>query len=85
MVKVENENTNGAIGWCLDPHDIAYSKLAARREKDVAYIVELIRHELVRSSQVERLIASASDAALRGRLAEAWAICRARAAVESAK
>jgi hypothetical protein len=36
LVKVCNENTAGAVGWCLDPHDIAFSKLAARREKDLA-------------------------------------------------
>lgn len=30
---LSNENTGGATGWCLDPHDLAYSKLAAGREK----------------------------------------------------
>ena len=80
LVKVENENTGGAIGWCLDPHDLAYAKLAARREKDIAFVANLIRHKLVKPSRVEALIASAADAALRERLAEAWAICRARAA-----
>ena len=83
LVKVENENTGGAIGWCLDPHDIAFSKLAARREKDIAYVAALIGHKLVRPSRVEVLIAAAADAALRVRLAEAWAVCRARAAEES--
>ena len=79
-MKVENENTGGAIGWCLDPHDLTYAKLAARREKDIAFVANLIRHKLVKPSRVEALIASAADAALRERLAEAWAICRARAA-----
>ena len=80
LVKVSNDNTGGAIGWCLDPHDIAYAKLAARREKDVAFVAELIRHKLVRISRVEALIALAANDALRERLGEAWAICRARAA-----
>ena len=53
LEKVCNENTSGATGWCLDPHDIAFSKLAARREKDIAYVAALIRHKLVRPSQVE--------------------------------
>lgn len=79
LVRVENENTNGAIGWCLDPHDLAYAKLAARREKDLEFVANLIRHRLVRLSQVERAIESA-EAPLRERLAETWAICRARAA-----
>ena len=83
LVKVENDNTGGAIGWCLDPHDLAYSKLAARREKDIAFVTNLLRHKLVRPSRVEALIALATDVSLRARLAETWAICRARAAEES--
>jgi hypothetical protein len=29
LVPVHNENTGGAIGWCLDVHDLAVSKLVA--------------------------------------------------------
>ena len=83
LVKVENDNTGGAKGWCLDPHDLAYAKLAARREKDIAFVANLLRHNLVKPSRVEALIAAA-DAPLRERLAEAWAICRARAAKQGA-
>lgn len=82
LVPVSNENTGGAIGWCLDPHDLAFSKLAARREKDLAFVAALLRHKLVRPSQVEALIASAADEALRNRLAEAWTVCRQRASGE---
>ena len=82
-MKVCNENTGGAIGWCLDPHDLAYSKLAARREKDIAFVTALIRHRLVKPSKVEALIATA-DSPLGERLSEAWAICRARASEEGA-
>ncbi len=79
LVRVENDNTGGAVGWCLDPHDLAYAKLAARREKDVAFVVELIRHKFIRPSRIERFLADAADD-LRERLREAWTICRARAA-----
>lgn len=75
LVKVSNENTGGAIGWCLDPHDLAYSKLAARREKDLTFVREMIRHHLVKPSQLQRLVESAADAALRQRLAEALELC----------
>lgn len=85
LVRVSNENTGGAIGWCLDPHDLAFSKLAARREKDLAFVAALLRHELVRPSHVERLIALAVDAAFRERLAESWSICRQRAASGTAR
>ena len=79
LVRVENDNTGGAVGWCLDPHDLAYAKLAARREKDMAFVVELIRHKFIRPSRIEGFIAGAADD-LRDRLREAWAICRTREA-----
>ena len=79
LVEVSNENTGGAIGWCLDPHDIADSKLAARRDKDMAFVANLLRHKLVHPSRVEALIAAA-ECDLRVRLTDAWATCRARAA-----
>jgi hypothetical protein len=80
LVKVCTENTDGAIGWCLDPVDIAYSKLAARREKDLSFVAELVRHHLVRPSSVTRLIEATPDPALRQKLSDAWQVCRQRAA-----
>jgi hypothetical protein len=80
LVRVCNENTGGAVGWCLDPHDLAYSKLAARREKDLAFVAALLRHRMIRPSLVARLITDARDPQLRSRLAEAWVICRRPAA-----
>jgi hypothetical protein len=80
LVKLCNENTGGATGWCLDPHDIAFSKLAARREKDLAYVAALVRNKMIRPAMMEELIAGTGDGSLRERLAEAWAICRRRAA-----
>ncbi len=73
---MSNENTGGAIGWCLDPHDLAFSKLAARREKDLAFVSALLRLKMVRLSRMESLIESFPDAALREALAEALARCR---------
>ena len=80
LVKVCNENTEGAIGWCLDQHDLAFSKLAARREKDLAFVAALVRHKMIRPARVEELIAGVPNSALRERLMEAWTICRRRAA-----
>ena len=80
LVRVCNENTGGAIGWCLEPHDLALSKLAAGREKDLAFVAALVRHKMIRPSVVAELIAGVADAALRSRLAEAWAVCCRRAA-----
>jgi hypothetical protein len=78
LVKLTNENTGGAIGWCLEPHDLAFSKLAARRDKDLRFVAGLLRFKMIRPSQLQRLIESVEDDALRTRLAEAWALCRPR-------
>ena len=47
LVKVQNENTNGAIGWCLDPTDLAIAKHVAGREKDIRFTEVMVRHGLV--------------------------------------
>lgn len=35
---VRNENTRNCTGWCLELHDLAVSKLAAGREKDMEFL-----------------------------------------------
>ena len=47
LVRVSNENTRHCVGWCLEVHDLAASKLAAGREKDLEYVSALIRHRMV--------------------------------------
>ncbi len=47
LVPVHNENTRGAIGWCLEAHDLVLSKCVAGREKDLAFAHEAIAHGLV--------------------------------------
>ena len=42
------------IGWCLEPHDLAFSKLAARREKDIAFVRALLRHQMIRLADLRR-------------------------------
>ena len=76
LVRVSNENTGGAIGWCLDAHDLAFSKLAARREKDLAFVGNLLCFKMVRVSRLHELIETAEDAALRVRLTEALDLCQ---------
>jgi len=53
LVKVQSPNTDLKIGWCLEPHDLAASKLAAAREKDRAFISALLRHGMVEKAEVE--------------------------------
>jgi hypothetical protein len=78
LVRVSNENTGGAVGWCLDPYDLAFSKLAARREKDLTFVTNLLRLKLIRPSPLEGSIRAVKDALLRDRLLEAFELCRSR-------
>ena len=56
LVKVQNENTTGAIGWCLDPTDLAIAKHIAGREKDVQFTAAMAQHGMIdESAFVERL------------------------------
>jgi hypothetical protein len=48
LIVVKNENTNGIAGLCLEVHDLAISKIVAGRGKDLEFIQELIRHEMIR-------------------------------------
>jgi len=56
LVKVQSQNTDLKIGWCLEPHDLAASKLAAAREKDHEFVAALLRHGLVEKAEVEKRI-----------------------------
>ena len=52
VVIVKNENTNGIAGLCLEVHDLAISKFVAGRYKDLEFIQELIRQEMIRKNIV---------------------------------
>lgn len=43
LVPIENASTGGAIGWCLEVHDLAVSKLVAGRPRDTEYLQVLLR------------------------------------------
>jgi hypothetical protein len=45
---------------CLAPVDLAYSKLAAGREKDLEFVAGLLHHKLVRRGELERAVAGAN-------------------------
>lgn len=37
LVVIDTPGTNGARGWCLEPHDLVLAKCVAGREKDLAF------------------------------------------------
>ena len=46
-VRVQNKNTREFIGWCLEAHDLAASKLAAFRDKDRDFVRVLLVNGMV--------------------------------------
>ena len=42
--RVQNANTNGRVGYCLDTVDLFLAKAAAAREKDRIFCVALLEH-----------------------------------------
>jgi hypothetical protein len=74
LVRIENANTGGYAGLCLEVHDLAISKYVAGREKDREFTRELARHGMTdRKTLLARLSATKLDAAIlravRGRIA----------------
>lgn len=65
LVSIENPNTEGVEGLCLEVHDLAISKYVAGREKDLAFTRALARHALVREKiLLERAPGTKLDPAL---------------------
>jgi hypothetical protein len=72
VVKIQNENTDLKIGYCLEPHDLAASKLVAGREKDGPFVAALLAHQIIfAETLLKRLAMLPVDAAQQARLV-AW-------------
>jgi hypothetical protein len=56
LVKIQNQNTDLKIGYCLEPHDLAASKLAAGRDKDWPFVQTLLSHQLVHAAVLQERI-----------------------------
>jgi hypothetical protein len=46
LVSINNKNTNGITGLCLEVHDLAVSKYVAGRAKDLQFTRELAKHKM---------------------------------------
>lgn len=73
-VRVRTSGMGGATAICPEIHDLLASKLVAGREKDLAFILAALRHELadletVRERVAETVVDAAVRAACEGRLA----------------
>ena len=56
LVRVQNENTRQVAALCLEPHDLAVSKLVAGREKDSEYVLSMIRHGNIDPDRIPALL-----------------------------
>lgn len=66
LIPIRSPATGGATGLCLEVHDLAVSKLAAGREKDIEYVTALLKHRLAKPDVIEsRLAVTTLDPAVR--------------------
>jgi hypothetical protein len=72
VIRVESPATGGAVGWCIDTHDLAIAKYVASRGKDRLFLGDLRASGLV---SAEVLLARAA------RLAEPEVSARVSAAI----
>jgi hypothetical protein len=56
LVRLSNQNTDGATGLCLDIHDLVLSKYVAGREKDRDFNRDLIGHGCVERVKLLELL-----------------------------
>jgi hypothetical protein len=56
--RVQNANTRGYAGLCVEAHDLAASKLKAFREKDRGFVRVLLAGRLVKPAKLVRMLNS---------------------------
>jgi hypothetical protein len=74
LVEFLVNDSSGTIGLCLEKHDLAFSKLAAGREKDFEFVRELLNHRLINRGKLVRLIDEVANYELKQRLVRNWSI-----------
>ena len=69
LIRYENLNTNGVSALCLEVHDLAVSKLAAGREKDLEFVRNLIKHRIIDPRDLRpRLAVTETSESVRARI-----------------
>ncbi len=58
LVKLHNENTADATGWCMEPHDLVLAKLARGDEKDRDFAVTALAFGLVEAAELQERLPS---------------------------
>jgi hypothetical protein len=69
LVSLKSPGTRGAVGLCLEIHDLLISKYVAGREKDRRFARDAIRYELVdQATLLDRLANTPIDDPMRRRI-----------------
>ncbi|MCK6570205.1 hypothetical protein L6V77_03745 [Myxococcota bacterium] len=71
VIRVSTPATGGAVGFCIETHDLAISKYAAGRPKDRAFNRALVVHGLVERETLLSRCAGLTDRALAERIVAA--------------
>ena len=74
LVELQVNDSSGSMGLCLEKHDLAFSKLAAGREKDIEFVRELLKHRLINRGKLLRLIDALTNEDLKQRIVLNWKI-----------
>lgn len=77
LIPLRNVNTGGHTGWCLEPHDLAASKLVAGRERDREYVSALLRHRYVKAATLARRLTRLPVPKSRSGVLAAWVVAEA--------
>ncbi len=54
LIPIRGPGTRGAVGWCLETHDLVLSKLIAGRDKDLEFAAEAARFGLIDTGELRR-------------------------------
>lgn len=69
LIKIDNPNTNGFVGLCLEVHDLLISKYFAGREKDYEFCTAVVGAGLVEHDRLlQRLADTELDQQMRERI-----------------
>lgn len=72
VVKIQSAGTDLKIGYCLEPHDLAASKLAAGREKDWEFVTKMLEHDIVDGNTLQERVATLPLDEQKKERIEAW-------------
>ena len=60
-VRLQNQNTRENIGWCVEAHALAATKLVAYREKDRDFVRVLLQHGLAKPWKLRQRLTQLPD------------------------